>query len=112
MAVDLRLHNARIRQPGFDGVNNQVFASIMDVTPEVARPQQSQGKSKDAPVRYRLDKDEFSNGMATVRNNLVQIMAIGFSCRRVRGILWPRRYLTIAYALLEISKVHSKPVEY
>lgn len=75
VAVDRRLHNARIRQPGFDEVNNQVFASIMEVIPEGVRPDQSQGKIKEAPIRYRLDKDEFSNGMATVRNNLVQVMA-------------------------------------
>ncbi|KAL2133720.1 hypothetical protein VTI74DRAFT_1846 [Chaetomium olivicolor] len=77
VAVDRRLHNARIRQPGFDEINNQVFASIMEVAPEGARPEQSQGKIKQAPIRYRLDKDEFSNGMATVRNNLVQVMANG-----------------------------------
>ncbi|KAK4198608.1 putative DNA replication ATP-dependent helicase, partial [Triangularia verruculosa] len=77
VAVDRRLHNARIRQPGFDEVDNQVFASIMEVAPEGAGPAQSQGKIKEPPVRYRLDKDEFSNGMATVRNNLVQIMTNG-----------------------------------
>ncbi|KAK3994607.1 hypothetical protein QBC44DRAFT_391344 [Cladorrhinum sp. PSN332] len=75
VAVDRRLHNARIRQPGFSQVDNQVFASIMEVVPEGERPDQSQGKIKEAPIRYRLDKDEFSNGMATVRNNLVQVMA-------------------------------------
>ncbi|KAK4643399.1 DNA replication endonuclease-helicase Dna2 [Podospora bellae-mahoneyi] len=77
VAVDRRLHNARIRQPGFDEVHNQVFASIMEVAPEGAAPAQSQGKIKEPPIRYRLDKDEFSNGMATVRNNLVQIMTNG-----------------------------------
>ncbi|KAK4229464.1 hypothetical protein QBC38DRAFT_412457 [Podospora fimiseda] len=75
VAVDRRLHNARIRQPGFNDVNNQVFASIMEVVPEGERPDPSQGKIKEAPIRFRLDKDEFSNGMATVRNNLVQLMA-------------------------------------
>ncbi|KAG7111381.1 DNA replication ATP-dependent helicase/nuclease DNA2 like protein [Verticillium longisporum] len=34
-----------------------------------------EGKVRGEPMRYRLDKDEFSNGMAVVRNNLVQIMA-------------------------------------
>ncbi|RDA92458.1 hypothetical protein CP533_6434 [Ophiocordyceps camponoti-saundersi (nom. inval.)] len=69
VAVDRRLHNARIRQPGFDDTNNQVFASIMEVQPE------AKTKVEEVPIRYRLDKDEFSNGMATVRNNLVQMMA-------------------------------------
>lgn len=75
VAVDRRLHNARIRQPGFDEADNQVFASIMDVAAEGAPADQTQGKIKEPPIRYRLDQDEFSNGMATVRNNLVQMMA-------------------------------------
>ena len=33
-----------------------------------------EGGTPQEPVLYRLDKDEFSNGMATVRNNLLQIM--------------------------------------
>ncbi|XP_044716214.1 DNA replication factor dna2 domain-containing protein [Hirsutella rhossiliensis] len=75
VAVDRRLHNARIRQPGFDEADNQVFASIMEVAHKGASTDQTQGKIKEPPVRYRLDKDEFSNGMATVRNNLLQLMA-------------------------------------
>lgn len=75
VAVDRRLHNARIRQPGFDESDNQVFASIMDVTQKDTPADQTQGGIKEPPVRYRLDQDEFSNGMATVRNNLVQMMA-------------------------------------
>lgn len=88
LAVDRRLHNAHIRQPGFDEVNNQVFPSIMEVAPEGATPAQSQGKLKHAPRKYRLDKDEFSNGMATVRNNLVQVMADGvFGSREIRRLV-------------------------
>ncbi|KAK4242778.1 hypothetical protein C8A03DRAFT_11057 [Achaetomium macrosporum] len=98
VAVDRRLHNARIRQPGFDAVDNQVFASIMEVAPEGAKPEQSQGKIKEAPIRYRLDKDEFSNGMATVRNNLVQTMADGpFGSAEIRRLvvdLVPPRFKT------------------
>ncbi|KAF4124374.1 DNA replication ATP-dependent helicase Dna2 [Geosmithia morbida] len=75
VAVDRRLHNARIRQPGFDEVNNQTFASIMEVAPEGSTSDASRGKIKREPIRYRLDQDEFSNSMATVRNNLVQIMS-------------------------------------
>lgn len=75
VAVDRRLHNARIRQPGFDEVDNQVFASIMEVAPEGSSADQTRGRIKEAPIRYRLDQDEFSNGMATVRNNLVQMMS-------------------------------------
>lgn len=88
VAVDRRLHNARIRQPGFDEMDNQVFASIMEVVPEGAKPEQSQGKIKEAPIRYRLDKDEFSNGMATVRNNLIQVMSDGpFGSREIRRLV-------------------------
>jgi DNA replication ATP-dependent helicase Dna2 len=98
VAVDRRLHNARIRQPGFDEHNNQVFASIMEVAPEGASPEESQGKIREEPIRYRLDKDEFSNGMATVRNNLVQIMADGpFRSAQIRRLvvdLEPPRFKT------------------
>ena len=88
VAVDRRLHNARIRQPGFDELDNQVFASIMDVAHEGSSPEDSHGKIKAAPVRYRLDQDEFSNGMATVRNNLVQLMARDvFGSSRARELL-------------------------
>ncbi|EGX93313.1 DNA replication helicase Dna2, putative [Cordyceps militaris CM01] len=88
VAVDRRLHNSRIRHPGFDEVDNQVFASIMEVAPEGASVEQSQGRIKAAPIRYRLDKDEFSNGMATVRNNIVQIMNNQFAePRRIRELI-------------------------
>lgn len=88
VAVDRRLHNARIRQPGFDEVDNQVFASIMEVAPEGATLEQSQGRIKEAPIRYRLDQDEFSNGMATVRNNLVQMMANDVpAARKIRELI-------------------------
>ncbi|KAK3953683.1 DNA replication factor Dna2-domain-containing protein [Pseudoneurospora amorphoporcata] len=85
VAVDRRLHNARVRQPGFNEADNQVFASIMQV------PGSGDNTPEDVearPVRYRLDKDEFSNGMATVRNNLVQVMADGvFGSRQIRRLV-------------------------
>lgn len=88
VAVDRRLHNARIRQPGFDEHNNQVYASIMEVVPEGAKCDQSQGKIKDSPIRFRLDKDEFSNGMALVRNNIVSIMANNqFGSEKIRRLV-------------------------
>ncbi|SPO05039.1 related to DNA helicase [Cephalotrichum gorgonifer] len=84
VAVDRRLHNTRIRQPGFDEVNNQVFAGIM----EVGRQRPSDTADTAPPIRYRIDKDEFSNGMATVRNNLVQIMADGvFGAQSIRRLV-------------------------
>ncbi|KPM37491.1 DNA replication ATP-dependent helicase/nuclease DNA2 [Neonectria ditissima] len=88
VAVDRRLLNARVRQPGFDEVDNQVFTSIMDVAQKGAKPKQTQDKSSEAPIRYRLDQDEFSNGMATVRNNLVQIMADDVpGARKIRNLI-------------------------
>ncbi|POR34455.1 DNA replication ATP-dependent helicase/nuclease DNA2 [Tolypocladium paradoxum] len=88
VAVDRRLHNARIRQPGFDETDNQVFASIMEVAAEGASADQTQGRIKEPPVRYRLDQDEFSNGMATVRNNLVQMMANDApAAAQIRGLI-------------------------
>ncbi|KUI53133.1 DNA replication ATP-dependent helicase/nuclease dna2 [Cytospora mali] len=100
VAVDRRLHNARIRQPGFDERNNQVYASIMEVVPEGAPPEQSQGKIKESPIRYRLDKDEFSNGMALVRNNIVSIMANDkFGSEKIRRLvvdLEPPAFKTVA----------------
>lgn len=88
VAVDRRLHNARIRQPGFDERNNQVYASIMEVVPEGVCSEQSQAKTKESPIRFRLDKDEFSNGMALVRNNIVSIMADGgFGSDKIRRLV-------------------------
>lgn len=88
VAVDRRLHNARIRQPGFDEHNNQVYASIMEVVPEGVKPEQSKGKIKEPPIRFRLDKDEFSNGMALVRNNIVSIMADSqFNSEKIRRLV-------------------------
>jgi DNA replication ATP-dependent helicase Dna2 len=100
VAVDRRLHNARIRQPGFDEVDNQVFASIMEVAPEGASQDEAQNKIKEAPIRYRLDQDEFSNGMATVRNNLVQLMTNDVpGAKQIRQLivdLVPPRFKSVA----------------
>ncbi|RDL41838.1 uncharacterized protein BP5553_01817 [Venustampulla echinocandica] len=87
VAVDRRLHNARIRGAGFDEFDNQVFSGIMEVSP--GQPTSGPGEqTAQEPVRYRLDKDEFSNGMATVRNNLIQVMADGpFGSRQIRGLV-------------------------
>lgn len=73
VAVDRRLHNARIKQPEFDPVTRQAFVGLMDVTTGVVASSKHAGHD-DEPILYRLDKDEFSNGMALVRNNLIQLM--------------------------------------
>jgi DNA replication ATP-dependent helicase/nuclease Dna2 len=70
VAVDRRLQNARLRKKGFHAKNYQSFGGIMEIGPA------SESRTQDQlePVIYRIDKDEFSNGMATVRNNILQIM--------------------------------------
>jgi DNA replication ATP-dependent helicase Dna2 len=72
VAVDRRLHNSRTKLPGFHSQNNQTFAGIMEVTKEGEAV--AEYEDDEEPVLYRLDKDEFSNGMAAARNNLIQIM--------------------------------------
>ncbi|USP74160.1 hypothetical protein yc1106_01434 [Curvularia clavata] len=72
VAVDRRLHNSRNRLPGFNSQRNQTFSGIMEVTKEGETV--AKYETDEEPVLYRLDKDEFSNGMAAARNNLIQIM--------------------------------------
>ncbi|KAJ4296546.1 DNA replication endonuclease-helicase Dna2 [Kalmusia sp. IMI 367209] len=72
VAVDRRLHNSRTKLPGFHSQNNQTFAGIMEVSKEGEPVPNYQ--DDEEPVLYRLDKDEFSNGMAAARNNLIQLM--------------------------------------
>lgn len=72
VAVDRRLHNSRTKLPGFDSHTNQTFTGIMEVSKE--GDMVPEYEVDEEPVLYRLDKDEFSNGMAAARNNLIQIM--------------------------------------
>lgn len=72
VAVDRKLHHRR-RASDFDPIINQDFSGIMEVTANgtsfVPQP-----PDPDDPLLYRIDKDEFINGMATARNNLIRIM--------------------------------------
>jgi DNA replication ATP-dependent helicase Dna2 len=79
--VDRRLHNSWTRQKNFDN-SRQVFDGIVELPePGMLEPQMPQVKEK---VLYRVDKDEFSNGMANIRNNLIQLMSPDASkCRRL-----------------------------
>lgn len=74
VAVDRRLHNARTQGKNFDAQRNQVFTGIMEVFEDGHAPSTLTPQEPEEQVLYRLDKDEFSNGMATVRNNLIRIM--------------------------------------
>ena len=60
--VDRPLRDSRAPADDFDAVTNQVFRG----TTHAAR--------QPNPIVYRLDRDEFKNGMAMVRNNLIQLM--------------------------------------
>lgn len=89
VAVDRRLKNVRVRSSDFDPVNNQSFTGIMAVVNDETGTQ-----SKITPeecsdsVLYRLDKDEFSNGMATVRNNLIRMMEKDlYRARELRSLI-------------------------
>ncbi|KAK0250489.1 DNA replication endonuclease-helicase Dna2 [Friedmanniomyces endolithicus] len=72
IAVDRRLGNARQRLGGFEETSNHAFQGIMTVGEESNGAVTSPSTSE---VLYRLDKDEFSNGLALVRNNLVTLMS-------------------------------------
>ena len=84
VSVDRRLHNARIREKGFDSANNQTFAGIMKVGYGDQSPPQN------AQILLRLDKDELVSGMALVRNNLVQLLSNKYS-DRLRELIIERR---------------------
>ncbi|KAK4547339.1 hypothetical protein LTR36_000995 [Oleoguttula mirabilis] len=70
VAVDRRLGNARQRLDGFDDARNHAFQGIMTVGKDTAATDSAHER-----VLYRLDKDEFSNGLALIRNNLVNLMS-------------------------------------
>ncbi|KAJ5595380.1 uncharacterized protein N7459_001588 [Penicillium hispanicum] len=70
LGVDRKLHNARSRMAGFDAVANQSFKGIMEVENSAVAILEN----PDEQITYRIDKDEMSNGMAIVRNNLICMM--------------------------------------
>lgn len=74
VTVDRRLHNVRSKKKGFDANTNQVFSGIMEIVEQDNVSATATPKQSEEPVIYRLDKDEFSNGMALVRNNLIRLM--------------------------------------
>ena len=74
VTIDRRLHNARSRRKHFDSQTNQSFAGIMEIVGNGAESATYTPTQPEEDVLYRIDKDEFSNGMATVRNNLIKIM--------------------------------------
>lgn len=74
VAVDRRLHNARTKTSGFDPKWNQSFKGIMEILENGTYPTTALSGEPEEETVYRLDKDEFSSGMAVVRGNLVTMM--------------------------------------
>ncbi|GAB7363920.1 hypothetical protein MBLNU230_g4483t1 [Neophaeotheca triangularis] len=72
VAVDRKLGDARRRANDFDESNNQSFSGIMTVG---AKTNDGCNQRSHEKILYRLDKDEFSNGLANIRNNLVSLMS-------------------------------------
>jgi DNA replication ATP-dependent helicase Dna2 len=88
VAVDRKLHNARQKEQGFDVETNQVFTGIMDLTKDKSLPATTLTPDLDKSILYRVDKDEFSNGMATARNNLIRLMESNlFRARELRKLI-------------------------
>ncbi|KAL8691540.1 MAG: hypothetical protein Q9224_004155, partial [Gallowayella concinna] len=75
VAVDRQLNNARARKQDFNSQDHQSFLGIMEVFERDSTESRSIPEKPQEPMSYRIDKDEFSNGMATVRNNLICLMA-------------------------------------
>lgn len=74
VTIDRRLHNARAKGSDFDAQRNQTFAGIMEVVENGFGQSTMTPTQPDENVLYRIDKDEFSNGMAMIRNNLIRLM--------------------------------------
>ncbi|KAL2378061.1 hypothetical protein RJZ90_006283 [Blastomyces dermatitidis] len=88
VAVDRRLHNARTRCSNFDADRHQSFTGVMEIVETGGSESTVFPEKAEDTTLYRLDKDEFSNGMATVRNNLVCMMDRNtFQARRLRDLI-------------------------
>ncbi|KAL8790589.1 MAG: hypothetical protein Q9195_006269 [Heterodermia aff. obscurata] len=74
VAIDRRLHNAQSKTRDFDSHNNESSAGMMDIVQHEAGQVPLSPCLPQGEVLYRIDKDEFSNGMATIRNNLIMLM--------------------------------------
>jgi DNA replication ATP-dependent helicase Dna2 len=84
VAVDRRLHSARAKTVGFDAISNQSFRGIMEIGTDGLSELENPGEQ----MVYRIDKDEFSNGMAIVRNNLICMMDKDlFQSRHLRRLI-------------------------
>jgi DNA replication ATP-dependent helicase Dna2 len=88
VAVDRRINDARQKERDFNAETNQVFIGIKDLATEKPLSVTSLTPDLDSPRLYRVDKDEFSNGMATARNNLIRLMEGNlFRARELRQLI-------------------------
>lgn len=70
VSVDRRLQYGRRRKANFDPWTNQAFSGTLGAD----HASSSFSIDTETPTLYRIDKDEFANGMATARNNIIRIM--------------------------------------
>nr|POE47340.1 dna replication atp-dependent helicase/nuclease dna2 [Quercus suber] len=80
VAVDRKLGDARQRLKNFNEARNQVLLGCTTAANEHSRTNTPSDR-----VLYRLDKDEFSNGLALIRNNLVKLMSSHPIHTKLRG---------------------------
>lgn len=88
VAVNRRLHNARTKARGFDPKWNQSFKGIMEITENGTSPSTAPPNEPEEETIYRLDKDEFSSGMAIVRSNIASMMEKDlFQAQKLRRLI-------------------------
>ena len=88
VAVDRKLSNSRKRAKGFHPVYHQTFIGLDGQDGRRHEPASNLAPRPEEPIFYRIDRDEFSNGMATARNNLIQLMDDSvFGSRKVRKLI-------------------------
>lgn len=88
VAVDRRLHNARTKAAGFNAENNQIYKGIMEVVGHGMPASTADPNEPEEETVYRLDKDEFSNGMAIIRNNIISMMEKDlFQAKQLRKLI-------------------------
>jgi DNA replication ATP-dependent helicase Dna2 len=71
VAVDRKLGEARRRSKDFDEESNQSFRGIKNMS----SVRSDDGSTNEKSILYRVDKDEFSNGLSLIRNNLLTLMS-------------------------------------
>ena len=87
VAVDRRLQNAHRKLRNFDLETNQVFTGLMESRLDGTSLNSTSEDSQQQRL-YRIDRDEFANGMATARNNVIRIMEKDlFKARELRELI-------------------------